>query len=392
MKVLVLTDLFPEPANPNHGIFIYQWAFHLAQKCDLTVYQVIFRERNRSVSDPDLVSFRENFRSNQRFAWTQRIKIIDRFDRIWRRSLQFYRQVETDLASSIQEFDLIIGQMGCPGGYAAVRLAKKYGKKSVVGLRGSDVNTYLSRPVLKRFMRRTLNQADRLVTVSAALKTELLRRGSPESKISVIYNGVDETIFHPLNQTESRRKLNLEPNTKYLLFVGTLSRRKGIDVLLSAFKTINRPDVKLSFIGQGGDRHLIENFIAEHSWQDLILLPGALPHDQLPLWYAAADIVVLPSLAEGVPNVILEALAMGKPVVAAEVGGIPEILTDQKAGFLCQPGDLDSLFQTIEKALDFKEKIEPCYKFTWDKNTAQHLRLFNEINDACDSYKARLSP
>jgi glycosyltransferase involved in cell wall biosynthesis len=380
MKILVLTDLFPEPANPNHGIFIYQWADHLAQKCDLTVYQVIFQEKNRPVSDRDLVSFRENYQANQRFAWTQRIKSIDRFDRIWRRSRQFYKQAKLDLSQSIDEFDIIIGQMGCPGGYAAVRLAKKYGKKSMVGLRGSDVNTYLSRPVLKHLMRRTLNQADRLVTVSAALKTELLRRGYSESKISVIYNGVDETFFYPSDQLASRRKLNLEPDTKYLLFVGTLSRRKGIDVLLAAFKAINRPDVKLIFIGQGGDHHVIENFITEHSWQDRILRPGVVPHAQLPLWYAAADIVVLPSLAEGVPNVILEALAMGKPVVATRVGGIPEILAGEKTGFLCPPGDAGSLILVIENALDYSEKIEPSRKFTWKTNAEHYMQIFREIS------------
>jgi len=375
MKVLVLSDLYPTPQDSNHGISIYQWADHLAQKCDLTVYQMIFREKNRPVSDRDLVSFRENYQTNRRFAWSQRIKVIDRFDRIWRRSLQFYRWAETDLASSIHEFDLIIGQMGCPGGYAAVRLAKKYGKKSVVGLRGSDVNSYFNKLVLKHFIRWTLNQADRLVTVSAAMKTELLRREYHESKISVIYNGVDETIFHPLNQSESRRKLNLQAESKYLLFVGTLSRRKGIDLLLSAFAAINRPDVKLIFIGQGGDLHLIENFITEHSWQDRILLPGVLPHTQLPLWYAAADIVVLPSLAEGVPNVILEARAMGKPVVASAVGGIPEILTGEKAGFLCLPGDLGSLIQTIKNALDYSGRIEPSREFTWEMNAQQYLKI-----------------
>jgi len=379
MKVLVLTDLFPTPQNPNHGIFIYQWAFHLAQKCDLTVYQVIFRERIRPVSDPDLASFRENFRSNQCFAWTQRIKMIDRFDRIWRRSLQFYRQVETDLASSIQEFDLIIGQMGCPGGYAAVRLAKKYGKKSVVGLRGSDVNTYLSRPVLKRFMRRSLNQADRLVTVSAALKTELLRRGYSESKIGVIYNGVDETIFHPLDQLESRRKLHLPPELKYLLFIGALSRRKGIDLLLSAYKKINRLDLKLILIGQGNDKYLIDEFIKEYALSDRILLPGTIPHIQLPVWYAAADVIVLPSLAEGVPNVILEAQAMGKPVVASAVGGIPEIIIEGKNGNLCQPGDLESLIQGLVKALSGSQESKPEQIFTWQDNSRSYLQIFQEI-------------
>ncbi|NLA21899.1 MAG: glycosyltransferase family 4 protein, partial [Candidatus Marinimicrobia bacterium] len=304
MKILVLTDLFPTLSNPNHGIFIYQWAYYLAQSCDLTVYQIVFKENQQSVSELELKRFRENYDANQRFAWTQCIKTIGRFDRIWRRSRQFYRQSKLDLSQTIGEFDIIIGQMGCPGGYAAVRLAKKFGKKSIVGLRGSDVNAYLSRPVLKHYMHWTLKNADILVTVSEAMKAELIKRGYPESKINVIYNGVDEKLFHPLDQAEAQKKLKLPPNYKYLLFVGTLSQRKGINLLLSAFAELNRPEVKLILIGQGNDRHLIENFRIEHSLQDRILLSGVIPHAQLPLWYAASDVVVLPSLSEGVPNVI----------------------------------------------------------------------------------------
>ncbi|HPY00149.1 MAG TPA: glycosyltransferase [Candidatus Marinimicrobia bacterium] len=379
MKILVLTDLFPTLSNPNHGIFIYQWAYYLAQSCDLTVYQIVFKENQQSVSELELKRFRENYDANQRFAWTQRIKTIGRFDRIWRRSRQFYRQSKLDLSQTIGEFDIIIGQMGCPGGYAAVRLAKKFGKKSIVGLRGSDVNAYLSRPVLKHYMHWTLKNADILVTVSEAMKVELIKRGYPESKINVIYNGVDEKLFHPLDQAEAQKKLKLPPNYKYLLFVGTLSQRKGINLLLSAFAELNRPEVKLILIGQGNDRHLIENFRIEHSLQDRILLSGVIPHAQLPLWYAASDVVVLPSLSEGVPNVILEALAIGKPVVASQVGGIPEVLAGNKAAFLCQPGDLNSLFEAIKKALNYSSKIEPFHKFTWEMNTKQFLQIFQEV-------------
>jgi glycosyltransferase involved in cell wall biosynthesis len=378
VKVLVLTDLFPHPTNPNHGIFIYQWAVHLALKCDLTVYQVIFRERNRLVCDPDLVSFRKNYGTNQRFAWIQRIKVIDRFDRIWRRSGQFYRLAEADLKPEIHAFDVIVGQMGCPGGYAAVRLAQKYGKKSVVGLRGSDVNTYLTRLILKRFMHRTLTQADQIVTVSAALKTELTRRGYPASKIAVIYNGVDESLFHPIDQLRSRRELNMSPDSTYLLFVGNLSRRKGIDLLLSAYLAMSQPNMKLVLIGQGIDRNLIENFITENSLQGQVLLPGNIPHSQLPLWYGASDVIVLPSLAEGVPNVILEAMAMGKPVVATKVGGIPEILENYSGGFLCQPNDLNALIKAIHDALNNTGKITPRTT-SWSVNAEQYLKIFEKL-------------
>ncbi|MFA4839956.1 MAG: glycosyltransferase [Candidatus Neomarinimicrobiota bacterium] len=384
MKVLVLTDLFPTPQNPNHGIFIYQWAFHLAKFCDLTVYQVIFQERNKPVETDSLARFREIYPQNRKpFAWIQRTQTISWFDRIWRRSLQFYRRVESDLAQSVGEFDIIVGQMGCPGGYAAVRLAQKFGKKSVVGLRGSDVNLYFSMPILKHFIRRTLINADRLVTVSAAMKTELIRRTFAGSKIDVVYNGVDETLFHPIDQAESRIWLNLPPDRKILLFVGNLSRQKGIDLLLSAFLAIDRPEMKLIFIGQGNDRQLIEDFIAEHSLQDQILLPGVVPHSQLPFWYAASDVVVLPSLSEGVPNVIFEALAVGKPVVASNVGGIPEIIIPEITGMLHQPGSESDLREKITQALNHswdKQAIsQSSQRFSWETNAQQYLQIAENL-------------
>ncbi|MDD5766834.1 MAG: glycosyltransferase [Candidatus Marinimicrobia bacterium] len=383
MKVLVLTDLFPTPQNPNHGIFIYQWAFHLAKMCDMTVYQIIFQEIDKPTDSNETAHFREIYPQNQPFVWIQRIKTISRFDRIWRRSRQFYRQVESDLAQSIGEFDIIIGQMGCPGGYAAVRLAQKFGKKSIVGLRGSDVNLYFSMPILKHFIRRTLINADQLVTVSAAMKAELIKRSYPESKISVVYNGVDEALFHPLNQAESRRQLNLPSDRKILLFIGTLSRYKGIDLLLSAFQALDNPEIRLIFIGQGGERQLIEDFITEHSLQDRVLLAGAVPHSQLQFYYAASDVVVLPSLAEGVPNVILEALAMGKPVVASNVGGIPEIIIPEITGLLHQVGSANDLKDKIADALNYswdsQTISQSSRRFSWESNSQQYLQIAEKL-------------
>lgn len=383
MKMLILTDLFPTPQNPNHGIFIYQWAFHLAKLCDLTVYQVVFAERNQSVGSSENARFREIYLQNQPFAWIQRTKTIGRFDRIWRRSLQFYRQAEADLAPTIREFDIIIGQMGCPGGYAAVRLARKFGKKAVVGLRGSDVNSYLTRPVLKRFMRWTLNKADRLVTVSTAMKAELVRYGYSPSIIDVIYNGVDEALFHPLNQAESRRRLNIPPNWKILLFVGTLSRYKGIDLLLLAFQLLNNPEIWLICIGQGSERQLIEDFITKHALQDRVLVKSAVPHSQLLIWYTAADVVVLPSLNEGVPNVILESMAAGTPVVASAVGGIPEVIIPGLNGLLHQAGSINDLKDKIIDALNHSWDSQAIYqssrRFSWETNSQQYLHLAEKL-------------
>jgi len=384
MKVLVLTDLFPTPQNPNHGIFIYQWAFHLSKICDMTVYQVIFQEIEKPADRNETAHFGEIYPQNQPFVWIQRIKTISRFDRIWRRSRQFYRQVESDLAQSIGEFNIIIGQMGCPGGYTAVRLARKFEKKSIVGLRGSDVNAYLTRPVLKRFMRRTLNQADQLVTVSAAMKAELIRRGYPESKISVVYNGVDEALFHPLDLAESRKQLNLPQEKKILLFVGSLTiTSKGIDLLLDAVQEITESNLMVYLIGTGEEKPQIEALIHQKQLSDKIILHEPVPHAKLNDWFNAADLLVLPSRREGVPNVILEAMATGTPVVASNVGGIPEIIIPEITGLLHRSGSVNDLKDKITDALnhswDDQAISQSSQRFSWESNSQQYLQIVEKL-------------
>jgi len=384
MKILVLTDLFPKPQNPNHGIFIYQWAFHLAKMCNLTVYQVIFQETNKPIAKDGLARFREIYQQSQPFAWIQRIKTLSRFDRIWLRSLQFYRQVESDLAQSVGEFDVIIGQMGCPGGFAAVRLAKKFGKKSVVGLRGSDVNLYFSIPILKRFIRWTINHADRLVTVSEAMKAELIRRGYSASKTDVVYNGIDESLFYPLDLAESRKRLHLPQNKKILLFVGSLTiTSKGIDLLLDAVQEITESNLMVYLIGTGEEKPQIEALIHQKQLSDKIILHEPVPHAKLNDWFNAADLLVLPSRREGVPNVILEAMATGTPVVASNVGGIPEIVIPEISGLLHQPGSESDLREKITQALNhtWDKKIisQSSRRYSWTTNSQQYFQISQDL-------------
>jgi glycosyltransferase involved in cell wall biosynthesis len=143
----------------------------------------------------------------------------------------------------------------------------------------------------------------------------------------LIYNGVDAAVFRPGCKNEAREKLGMTGDSPLLLFVGNLFPVKGPDVLLSAFATLIAEGVsaRLAIIGQGHLRGTLERQAADLGIEQRISFIGSLPQEQLARWYRAADLLVLPSRSEGVPNVLLEASACGCPWVASDVGGVPEV-------------------------------------------------------------------
>jgi len=384
VKILVLTDLFPTLSNPNHGIFIYQWAFHLAKMCDMTVYQVIFQEIDKPADSNETAHFREIYPQNQPFVWIQRTQTISRFDRIWRRSRQFYRQAEMDLAQSVGEFDVIIGQMGCPGGYAAVKLARKYGKPSIVGLRGSDVTSYLKIPILKRQAKWTYLHCDRIVTVSEDLKKQLSYLKINSEKVSVIRNGINP-IFQITDKALSRKKLNL-PDKPIILFVGYLIPRKGVKYLINAiFKMKRHPDCQLYLIGEGDEEANLKKLTVERDMSDRVHFIGEVNQSDMVTWYNAADLFCLPSLREGIPNVMLEALACGIPVVTTDIGDNSKIINENN-GVLVLPEDANLLVKAIEKTLSQKWNREVIHQsvagFNWEKNSNTYFETISRTIEA----------
>ncbi|PIS27257.1 MAG: hypothetical protein COT43_11370 [Candidatus Marinimicrobia bacterium CG08_land_8_20_14_0_20_45_22] len=384
MKILVLTDLFPTLQNPNHGIFIYQWAFHLAKMCDMTVYQVIFQEKDKPIDKVMTDRFREIYPQSQPFVWIQRPKTISRFDRIWRRSRQFYKQAENDLAESIGEFDIIIGQMGCPGGYAAVKLARKYGKPSIVGLRGSDVTSYLKIPILKRQAKWTYLHCDRIVTVSEDLKKQLSYLKINSKKVSVIRNGINP-IFQITDKALSRKKLNL-PDKPIILFVGYLIPPKGVKYLINAILKMKRhPDCQLYLIGEGDEEANLKKLTVERDTSDRVYFIGEVNQSDMVTWYNATDLFCLPSLREGIPNVMLEALACGIPVVTTDIGDNSKIINENN-GVLILPEDANLLVKAIEKTLSQKWNREVIHQsvagFNWEKNSNTYFETISRTIEA----------
>ena len=222
-------------------------------------------------------------------------------------------------------------------------------------------------------IRSALSACHAVVAVSAAIAERLEEIGVPGERIRVIYNGVDPERFLPMAQHESRQALSLPEEGRLILFVGNLLVSKGCLDLLEAWKRVRErfPEVRIAFVGDGPARAEIEAFSHTVADASAIRLAGRVNHSSLARWMNAADLVCLPSHAEGVPNVLLEAMACGRPIVATHVGGVPEVVPEL-AGILTPAHDIAALSHAIVVALDRRWRgdliLEHARRFSWEAN------------------------
>ncbi|MEO7732812.1 MAG: glycosyltransferase, partial [Kofleriaceae bacterium] len=185
------------------------------------------------------------------------------------------------------------------------------------------------------------------VAVSRALADEVEALGVPRARIAVVMNGVDAQLFHPRDRAAARRELGL-PDGPLALYVGNLKAEKGVLDLARAWDTVARalPEARLAIVGGGPARPALEAQLPARA-----TLFGPQPLAAIPTWLAACDLLVLPSHAEGTPNVVLEALACGRRVIASSVGGIPDLITSPILGSLVPARDPDALAAALTQAL-----------------------------------------
>ena len=233
-----------------------------------------------------------------------------------------------------QPIDLIDAHYVYPDGAAAVQLGATLNIPVCVSARGTDINLFSTLPHIRPLIVDALQRAQGIVAVSDALKQRMVELGIAADKIAVIRNGIDAQYFYPRDQAAARQKLGLPLEAKIIVTVSALVALKGIDRLIDALALMKKSAARLFVIGQGPEREALQARIAAHNLTERITLVGAKPQAELGDWYAAADVFALASHREGCPNVIVEALACGTPVVASDVGGISELVTDDRFGLL----------------------------------------------------------
>ncbi|WOF15396.1 glycosyltransferase family 4 protein [Methanoplanus sp. FWC-SCC4] len=181
----------------------------------------------------------------------------------------------------------------------------------------------------------SLNRADHIITCSEALKRSIVSLGVEPEKITPIANGVDTTVFRPMDKEKCRNLFSLDPDATICLFAGRLHPMKGIYEIIESAK-IN-PDVTFVFGGPG--------VVPDHPKNCIFL--GDISPDAMPQLMNTADFLVLPSHSEGLGLVLIESLACGVPVIASNVGGCPEIVKNEHSGILVQSGDYLSLSNAV---------------------------------------------
>ncbi len=249
--------------------------------------------------------------------------------------------------------ELIIAYWAHPDGEAAVRIGRLAGAPSCVIIGGSDVLLLTRKPSRRRRVRKVLETTDAVITVNEDLKDAVVSLGIRPDKVHVWSQGIDMGQFHPGNKQLARRQIGIPIPGRVIVWVGLMVAVKGLDILLESCENLRARgvDYHLYLVGYGP---LCKELMARSEARGLstyVTFVGPKTHDELPDWYRAADLTVLPSRSEGLPNVLRESLACGTPFVASDVGGIREI-ADRSSSLLVSSEDPASLADAIAQGLD----------------------------------------
>ncbi len=350
MKIAVISRYFPSSAEPWQGRSAFQTVRLLAQSDDV---QVFFP----NAAYPPLLK--------------PRSRIFNRVDPAYKVDgvpVKYYNypalpllsrpfsgaQVARMLLPDVRRFapDVLLGVFLYPDAYTALKIGKALGVPVVAMTIGSDINRIGDR-FSEKHTRTLLREMDFLVAVSDDLRRKAVAMGAAPQKTRALLNGSDLSVFHPGDRSKARERLYIEEDTEAVVYIGRQDVKKGLRELVEAAAALrrSRPRLHVYMVGEGPDRPVIEAAIAGCDAGAYIHALPACKFDEVAVWMTAADVVTLPSYMEGCPNVVIEALACGRPVVSTRVGGIPELVTDE-VGRLVEPRDAKALEQALDEVLD----------------------------------------
>jgi teichuronic acid biosynthesis glycosyltransferase TuaC len=277
------------------------------------------------------------------------------------------------------DFEAIDAHYFYPDGAAAAILGAMLERPVVITARGTDLNVFARQGASRRWISWAARRAAAVVTVSEALRQVALGVGMEARKLHVLRNGVDLVRFRPIDRADRRRALGLDGLV--VATVGNLVNEKGHDLAVQALAQL--PGATLLVVGEGPSRTALEALAQANGVGDRVRFLGAIAQEELAKVYGAADVLVLGSEREGWPNVLLEAMACGTPVVAAAVGGCPEIVAAPEAGLLLEARTADAVARAIGKVVaanvDRAATRRYAERFGWAETTAGQLGIFRGL-------------
>jgi glycosyltransferase involved in cell wall biosynthesis len=388
IRLLVFTSLYPNAAQPRHGIFVEERLRHLVGtgRIEATVVAPVpwfpfgHRRFGRYATFAQ-VPHREQRHGIQilhpRYVVIPKVGVRVAPRLMFRAAMPILRNLQANGSG----FDLIDAHYFYPDGVAAVRLGEALGKPVIVTARGSDVTWIPRHRGARRRIRWAAGNASAIVTVSQALKIRLCDLGVAPSSISVLRNGVDLERFGPRDREAIRAKLDL-CGTVWLA-VGNLIELKGVNLTLAAMA--QQPETTLLVAGEGPEEPRLRQLAERLGITSRVRFLGSIPHLELCAYYNAADALVLASSREGMPNVVLESLACGTPVVAAPFDGVTELLDVPEAGEIASDRSAEGI---AEAWLRLRERA-PSRAAT--RSVAERLGWQPVVEAQCALYERVLS-
>jgi glycosyltransferase involved in cell wall biosynthesis len=350
LRILVVSALFPRDGDPMRGIFIYR---QIRAVRDLGV--------DARVLCP-VAFFRPGEVQGRLLARDEWDGVPVRYFAHWQVPIRLspalhgrclLRRLHAALRHETHRPDLYHSHWLFPTAWATIRATVDSRTPVVASARGSDVHTYPVRSRrLRRLTREAMGGATLVTTVSRALKQQAEILGPSGMNIEVVHNGVDDRLFFPSSdRRELRQDLGLSEEGFYWVSVCRLVPEKGAAELLSAFARLARSSTraKLLLVGDGPEAASLERRFMEEGLADRVVFAGRRRPEEVARWLQAADAFVLASHNEGLPNVVLEAMACRLPVVATDVGGTGEAVLDGVSGLLVPPRDVGSLAEAMTR-------------------------------------------
>ena len=385
-KVLVLSHLFPNQEHPHYGIFVLNRLLNLCDYCEIKVVAPVprfpFMEKIKMYRRYPFIPRKEQIQGIQ--VEHPFFPIIPRYFK-WLDSFSYFFSSFITIYKIRKNFDfeLIDVNWTYPDiltGFIWSWLTKK---EYIVSIRGNEALYPGEKGGRKYILDKLLKRAGAIITLSQQLKELVLDIGIPENKVHVVLDGVEKENFFMMERFLCRQKLNLVQDKKIVVSIGSLILTKGHQYLIKALPLLSKKfSIELYIIGDvnaaGDDAFIIEKLIKELGLNNVHLV-GSKPFHELILWYNAADLFCLASEGEGCPNVVLESLACGTPVVATDVGAISDLIGTDAKGYVVPKGDQVKLEEAMHKALIREWDREAIHESmqTWDDCAKQVVLIYN---------------
>lgn len=386
-RVLAVSTLYPNAADPRFGIFVARSLEALAKREDWQVTLI------NPIGLPPVTFGRYRALAAAAVDGTERrvdvyrppFTLVPTLGGRWNpaqvvgAALPIARRLHAE-----QPFDIVDAQFFWPDGPAAARIAHELGLPLSIKARGADIHYWGRKPWARASMLAAAKQADRLLAVSEALARDMADLGMDRRKITIHYTGLDRDLFRPLQHDGLRKRvaaefhLKLSPGPLFVT-VGALIERKGHEF---AIRALTEMPGHLILIGKGPDMVRLHELADKLGVGRRVHFLGSVDHSQLPVILSAADAMILPSASEGLANAWIEALACGTPIVIADAGGAREVVTGPEAGRIVarEPQAIASAVKELLADPPEREHVaEYAARFSWQANAAALAEHYERI-------------